>query len=182
MLVVTVLKSGGVYTPEYVYRLKEHFSDFVCFSDIPLPGVMVIPLTNNWAGWWSKIELFKVDLGKVFYLDLDTVIDGDVSHILEYPHKFTMLRDFFRPTIPASGLMAWEGDYTHIYNEYRHGAPYPGHGDQGYIASKVSPEFFQDLFPNDIDSYKVAKLPDPRIVCYHGTPKPHETGWAKNKT
>jgi hypothetical protein len=180
-LIVSVLKSGGVYTAEYVERLKDSLPgyDFVCFSDVPVPCDR-IPLKHNLPNWWSKLEIFTLK-EKCFYLDLDTVVDGDISEIVNYPHKFTMLSDFYHGT-PASGIMAWEGDYSNILTDYDPRKIYPGHGDQGYIATKVVPEYFQDLFPGRIDSYKVGKYPLANIVCYHGSPKPHETGWAKKRS
>src|SRR6185437_8074786 len=58
LTVACVLKSGGVYTPEYVERLRsgvgqhlDHYK-FVCLSDVDVPDR--IPLENDWPGWWSK--------------------------------------------------------------------------------------------------------------------------------
>lgn len=181
MIVCCVLRSGGCYTPEYAERLKEGVNknlsghEFVCFSDVDVPDR--IPLETDWPGWWAKLEIFRLT-GKVLYLDLDTVIKGDLSEIASYPHRFTMLSDFYTGK-PASGVMAWDGDYSFLMNDYRHGQSYPGHGDQGYIGSKVEPERFQDLFPRQVTSRKVknTRNPNERIVCFHGKPRPHEVDW-----
>jgi hypothetical protein len=183
LTVVCVLKSGGCYTPEYVTRLKvgvdKHLSghNFVCFSDIDVPCDR-IPLTKNWEGWWSKLELFTLT-GKTLYFDLDTVITGDLTEIAEYDHRFTMLSDFTRPREPASGVMAWCGNYQHIMDDYKVGQSYPGHGDQGYIATKICPERFQNVFPQQFASRKVAQTrnTNERVVCFHGNPRPHEVDW-----
>jgi alpha-N-acetylglucosamine transferase len=179
-IVACVLKSGGDYTPEYVDRLKESLvgHTLVCFSDMDVSCDKIV-LQKGWPGWWSKLEIFQLT-GKVFYIDLDTIILRDISDIIEYPHKFTMLDDFYRPGNPASGIMAWEGDYSYLYKEYNPNLQYPGHGDQGYIASKVSDiEFFQTIFPSRIKSYKAHRNHSKAdIVCYHGSPRPHETGWS----
>jgi hypothetical protein len=183
LTVVCVLKSGGCYTPEYVDRLKKgvdlHLKghNFVCFSDVDVPCDR-IPLTKNWPGWWSKLEIFTLT-GKTLYFDLDTVITGDLTLIAEYPHKFTMLSDFYVLEKPASGVMAWDGDYRYILDDYDHNQTYPGHGDQGYIATKVQPERFQNLFPRQIVSRKVTETrnDNERVVCFHGEPRPHEVNW-----
>lgn len=190
--VACVLRSGGCYTPEYVRRLREGVEKhlpvphtFVCLSDVDVPGR--IPLENDWHGWWAKIELFRLR-GKVLYFDLDTVINGDLTEIATYPHKFTMLRDFNRPSFYASGVMAWEGDYSHLYTGFdlercgKYGR-LPLWGDGGYIQDHLMKantpvEFFQDLFPGQIVSYKKElNRAEARVVCYHGKPRPHETGW-----
>lgn len=182
--VACVLRSGGAYTPEYVQRLKDgvdrHLTGhrFVCLSDVDVPCDRM-PLERKWPGWWAKVELLKLT-GRVLYLDLDTVIVGDLTEIAEHPHRFTMLSDFYRPHLPASGVMAWDGDYSHIFRGYGHGQKYGGHGDQGYIGGSVEADRFQDLFPGQIVSRKqrAKRNPNERIVCFHGQPRPHEVGWA----
>lgn len=185
MIVACVLKSGGCYTPEYVERLKAGVDanlsghDFVCLSDMEVPCDKV-ELTEGYPGWYSKLELFRLT-GPVLYFDLDTVIVGDLTEIAEHPHRFTMLSDFYRLEKPASGVMAWHGDYSHLLTEFdlskvQH---YPGHGDQGYIASKITPDRFQDLFPGQITSRKVTNTrnPNERVVCFHGLPRPADVEW-----
>ena len=64
-------------------------------------------------------------------------------------------------------------------------APYIHLGDQGFLmwALKASPpDLLQDLYPNQIASYKVSGgllAPQTRICCFHGRPRPHEVtdGW-----
>lgn len=182
MLIACVLTSGGPYTVEYVERLKAgvdaHLSghEFVCLSDVDVPCER-IPLTEGLPGWWSKLELFR--LPSALYFDLDTVITGDLSEIAAHPHTFTMLSDFYRLEKPASGVMAWRGDYSFLLDEYDPARTYPGHGDQGYIAANIEPERFQNLFPGQIVSRKVknTRNSNERVVCFHGEPRPHAVGW-----
>lgn len=181
MLVATVLKSGGDFTTEYVARLRDSLRgyDFVCLSDVDVPCER-IPLTENLPGWWSKLELFKLT-GKVFYLDLDTVVTGDIRDMVEYPHRFTALRDFGAADQLGTGVMAWEGDYSFLLHEFKD-MYWNSQGDGHWLMRKrnrgeLSVDYFQDLFPGRITSYKLHKEPGD-IVCYHGKPRPHETGWA----
>lgn len=180
--VACVLRSGGPYDKEYVERLKQGVDAnlsghrFLCLSDVNVPCER-IPLRHGWPGWWSKIELFRLP-GPVLFFDLDTVINGDLTEIASYPHRFTMLTDFTRPDRAASGVMAWGGDWSHIYRSFDPDAQYPGHGDGGYIESMVDADRFQELFPGQIVSRKVHRnRKSARVVCYHGTPRPHDTGW-----
>lgn len=207
--IACVLKTGGwknrhmniEYHPKQVQWLRDQVARhvkcdyrFVCFSDIQIEGVEVIPLEDNLPGWWSKLELFKRDMGKVFYLDLDTVIVSEITHMMRYAHKFTVLRNLSSsaPGRIGSGIMAWDGDCSHIYNEFI--ADAKRHmdectvsskwGDQGFIQEHMRErggwEYFQDLFPGQLVSYKFdlgrgnPRQPN-RIVIFHGEPKPWET-------
>ena len=206
--VACVLKSGkfggAIYQDGYfaddVLRLRNMVADhlgehrFVCFSDVEVPCER-IPLKHGWPGWWSKIELFsEVFEGNVVYFDLDTVISGDLNDLANFPHQFTMLRDFGSWNIPNSGMMAWNGDYTHLYHRFmqdteKYMAEYrvvPRLGDQAYISEHQKPvHLWQDEFPNQIFSYKLhcrdkPRPDDPRVVCFHGEPKgAGSTGWVK---
>lgn len=186
LTVCCVLRSGGCYTPEYVERLKagieQHLTDFnfVCLSDIDVPNRMA--LVTDWPGWWAKLEIFRLK-GRVLYFDLDTVIAGDLAEIANYPHRFTMLRDFIYPDRLASGVMAWGGDYQFLFDHFHLGLidryrRQPRYGDGGYIQDQVDSQAFQDILPGQMLSYK--QHPDrraARVVCYHGLPRPHQTGW-----
>ena len=182
--VVCVLKSGGCYTPEYVDKLKEDidkhlkYDYFICFSDLNIP--YHAPLMQDWPGWFSKLEIFKLK-GKCLYFDLDTVINGDLTEIANYPHRFTMLQDFIQP-YHASGMMAWDGDYSYLYHDFtlKHIEQYKRGGDGEYIRKRVNADTFQHLFPGQVASHKMHDLKqrqDARVICYHGSPRPHETGW-----
>ena len=192
LLVVCVLRSGGVYDHEYVDRLFEGVYknlkgnyDFICLTDteIYISGALFFPLKHNWPGWWSKMEVFKIK-GKVLYLDLDTVITGSLDRL--FCDEFTMIKDFYYPKSKSpfgSGVMAWNGDYQYIYEafqndpdknmeKYRKNA-----GDQKFIVDHLG--FTPDTFKEgDVVSYKKHKNRKNSVVtCYHGKPKPHETGW-----
>lgn len=194
--VACVLRSGGDYTPEYVERLAAGVQAhspwrFVALADCPL-DCETIPLDHDWPGWWAKVELFRPGLfsGPVLYLDLDTVVTGELAALMSVRHRFTMLSDFFKPQYPASGVMAWDGDWSAIYTTFsaapaRHMARSRTRdcwGDGGFIARHlgVTPDRWQTRCPGLISSRKVAatRNADERLVCYHGKPRPAQTGWA----
>ena len=67
--------------------------DFCCFTEDGAdldPAIKVIPLKNQWKGWWSKVNIFdssnydQLDT-RVFYLDLDMIISGDITQIAQMP-------------------------------------------------------------------------------------------------
>jgi hypothetical protein len=164
---------------------------FVCLSDQEIEGVETIKLANDWRGWWSKIELFRPGLfdGPVLYIDLDTFINKPIDLLFEVPGDFLMLRDFGRPSVPASGVMRWEGDYQRIYETFKMDFDWLMRslnrngfmGDQAFIARHVVPDFWQDVVPDGFfKSYKIGGagegLKETPVVCFHGDPKPWDGG------
>lgn len=190
--VATVLRSGGHYAADYVERIKADLEKhspgvrLVCLSDCDVPCKR-IPLIHNWPGWWSKIELFRPRLfrGHVLYLDLDTVIVGDIAPL--FRDRFTALPDFYRPNEGiGSGVMAWRGGMSHLYAEFAK-APdrWMGRcttrqcwGDQGFIQSHAAAERFGD----DAQSAKIqGDRRKARVICFHGQPRPRDVGWDYRK-
>lgn len=207
MTVACVLRSGGEYRPAHVSALRDgvqrHLSlkhRFICLTDLSVDCEMV-PLRENWSGWWSKIELFHPAIPKpAFYLDLDTIVVGSLDAIV-LGHRFTVLENFWSKDRIGSGLMAWDEDLSAIYGaferapakfmrEYRTLAKW---GDQGFIKdhSPIPIDRWQRKFPGKVVSYKMHCRPgvDPKsrvvgkpivpanaaVVCYHGRPRPWET-------
>lgn len=184
---VCVLRSGGEYKPAHVQWLARQVPGLACLSDVDVPGVPTIPLRHGWPGWWSKLELFRPDIGgDLFYIDLDTVITGDLAPLIEAANgKTTMLSDFYWPKQPASGLMyiaqadraaVWEAwmrrPQTHMGKRGGRGTV----GDQGFLGSVLNPQRWQDVAPGRVVSFKVhckQQLPSKaRVVCFHGQPRP----------
>jgi len=190
LTITTVLRSGGEYTPEHVWRLLTQVQDttpgarFVCLSD-DTAAPQRIPLEHDWPGWWSKIELFRAGLfdGPVIYLDLDTDVLSDLGALTS--DRFTMLSDFYRPQNPASGMMAWHGDAPNeVYQrfrrdpeswmaQYRTGRRW---GDQGFIRDSLHQP--PERFGPQVVSYKKHCQPSgavpegAAVICYHGNPRP----------
>jgi len=51
---------------------------------------------SKYPGWWGKLEVFDPP-ERVIFLDLDTVITGNVDFLFEYNGPFAILRDFGTP-------------------------------------------------------------------------------------
>lgn len=143
MIVATVLRSGGEYTPLHVQYLQAavrrylHYSHrFVCLSDVQIDGVETIPLQlppEITPGWWAKVELFRYGVfgehnaDSVLYFDLDTIICGDIEPMIfpafagpPAPGPLVMLRDSRIPDVAGSGIMwiprPWR--WTRIFTRY----------------------------------------------------------------
>jgi hypothetical protein len=157
-------------------------------------------------GWYNKLALFRPhafeDGERVFYIDLDTVILGNIDDIVSFDGPFAMLNHPHSPSLRRSGIMAWEaGRYTYLWNAWmEQGRPISPGGDQVRIAKQVPAALaFQDMFPGRILSFKAecardrtptrsaraawwkalkaqyfhAPYPEcASIVYFHGRPKP----------
>lgn len=184
---VCVLRSGGEYKPAHVQWLARQVPGLTCLSDVDVPGVTTMPLRHDWPGWWSKLELFRPDIeGDLFYIDLDTVITGDLAPLIDAANgKTTMLSDFYWPEKPASGLMyiaqadkarVWEAWMASPEQHMRRPVGRGTIGDQGFLGSVLTPQRWQDVAPGRVVSFKVhckQQLPSKaRVVCFHGQPRP----------
>jgi hypothetical protein len=176
--------------------VREHAPgvDFWCLTDTVVPGVECVPLVRDWPGWWAKINLFSpaLDMGgrRYAYFDLDTLVLGDLSDLFSYEGEFAMLSDFYRPEIPASGVMlfrpgaiterlwaAFTADPERIMRRHRR-------SDHWY-ATQCEPDRLQDLYPGRIASLKLhCRRERPgdgvSVVCGHGRPRLDQpaAGWA----
>ncbi len=192
MRIITVLRSGGEYTPEHVERLAgqcERFAPgvaFHCLSDLDVPGRL--PLKHDWPGWWAKIEAFRFR-GPCLYMDLDTTLVDTLTPLLAVAREtpFTTLRDFNpQQRVVQSSIMAWRGSMRHLYDAFRRNPA--AHmqanncarwwGDQGFIEKRTKPAFWQDLLPGALVSWKKhcgGGVPDgARLIVFHGRPRPWE--------
>lgn len=196
--IVTVLRSGGEYTPDHVLRLK-HMCDvyapdvpFVCITDMEV-DCDTIPLTYDWPGWWSKMNLCAPNVeGDLLFMDLDTTIIGDISHMFDSPDPI-MLRDFYFPDRLASGLMFLpECDRTPVWHDFCSSAEtwmkQAGKKGDGWVFEQLLPyaSTWQYEYPDQVFSYKAdirvsqcdrehgtGHVPaDARVICYHGKPRP----------
>lgn len=173
-VIVTVMRSGGVYSPEHVRWLHRQFPrhySSACLTDVAVAGVDCFELEYGWPKWWSKLELFnpKGPLGRrrLFFIDLDSVIVGDIRDLLAV-RPYTMLTDFYRETQndppAASAVMSIPVEVkAPIWHQFmldpeRHmrecTAPHR-HGDQGFIGTTgIGAQRWQEVMPGTVVSFK----------------------------
>ncbi len=204
LTVACVYRPGPDFTDEYAGRLKATVAanckephKFVCLTNVELPGIETIRLTENLKGYWNKLEIFRNGLfeERVVYIDLDTMIVNDVTDILSYPHIFTAGYNFKRKHVDsmASWFMAFDGrdDYSYLIDEYTPATPeqyehdWARWGDQGYTQDHLRRNWtsIDDIFPGRCASYKwevrrPGKVPDGvSFVAFHGKPRCADVNW-----
>jgi hypothetical protein len=197
--VLAVLRSGGVYTPEWVDRLRDGVRRnltlphrFVVLSDIYVPGVATIGLQHDWPRWWAKVEMFSPwveKLGRILYLDLDTVVTGNIDGFAAYDGEACIARDFNFGVPTQLAVNYAPGAYRHLWDAFMSDPERwmadgdkmiaPHFGDQVLMTKAHMPRpsvFWQDVLPGQLVSYKVdcrrGDLPsNARLVALHGKPK-----------
>ena len=212
--VAAVLRSGGgKFGRRDVERLRSAVArwalprkplvrhEFVLFTDRSFPGVPCVPLRDGWPGWWSKLAMFEPGAlrGPVLYVDLDTVVTGDLGDLLELPslvEQPAALEDFYAPGMRASGVLAWDAErhgkqLAKVWRRFcedpegtmrahaRRMDSFLGHAFEGQ-------DPIQRMLPGQVVSYKVhctprhpyqkhAAVPEgARLVCFHGRPQLRE--------
>ena len=180
--IVTCFLPGGDFAPEHVQRLAAMVPGLTCITNEPVDGVKILPMRNEWPGWWCKMNAYDTDLfsGDMLLVDLDTTI----IKMPTMPTETTVLNDFYIPDLMGSGFMyVTESDRVRIYSEWMSN-PH-GHidrcrtrerwGDQGFL-SGVIPQ--AKRWGKNIVSYKVhckhGIPPGTDVICYHGKPRPWE--------
>jgi hypothetical protein len=197
---VTCVYWGNKFSLDYVYNLKAMVArnttiphNFICYSDKKIPGIETRILKPGYEGWWNKLQLFdssnKVS-DRVVYLDLDTVITGNLDWLLEYRGWFMGIEDVgavnkHQPhlkNVLQTGIMAWDFEPNcHFWNTFvlsfdRVTDTFRGDGE--YLSSITNPyhrDLLQHKFPNKLKSYKYDVYPglpseEVSIVCFHGRP------------
>ena len=168
------------YQPIYIERLRNMVARHtdrpfrtVCLTDTPtiMPkGVEAVKVTNPlpYAGWWRKMNLFDPAMpfeGRVLYLDLDTLIVGDLDQIIDFPADFAIAPDSATTWFGKDGLRTVKA-YNSSVMVWNHGARSQFHaefdrklmnvlwGDQDAIAhmspkeKTFPPEWFVRLGPD----------------------------------
>lgn len=189
-LTVACVKCKPAYDHRWVNRLYKAVRAnltipfrFVCYTD-DANGVQCAtkPLPRGLRGWYAKLSLFRPALmsGPVLYLDLDSLILGNLDFVAEYKGDFAILRDFYRPDGYGSGVMLWNQPQPQVWEKWLEaGMPEHPLGDQGWMEALVpNADRLQDVFPGRFVSFKVhcengMKPLDPRaaVLSFHGSPK-----------
>lgn len=203
-MIVACVRTGTKYGPEYVERLAagvarhlDRSYRFVCLTDQAdrIAGVENYDIApTGLKGWWGKMALFEFGarMGeRVVYLDLDTVVVGDLAPLSDLDVEFGICGSFTR----AAGNAKWPCRYgscvmtfgpriaDNIWTAFRkapdrHVAEAGTYGDQ-YTIERLAPAatLLQDALPpgfflgyRDLTGRRPAGC---SLVIFAGSSKPH---------
>ncbi len=199
---VVCIKWGDKFDVGYVNKLHAGVKRnstveivFHCFTDNSIglnPEIVSHPLPyKNVEGWLQKLYLFSGGLpidGRILFIDLDTLITGNIDHYLTCDKEFVVLRDLWaKADNVGSALMSFEvGKHTQIWDTFIKDPvaavnSLRPHGDQRWVQKHQQKRtYWQDIFPNEIVSFKSEcrnGIPNNkiRIICFHGKPSIKES-------
>ena len=184
---------SNMYTEEWVEKLYRGFKrhstipfEFICFTDRnrdfnepitqePLEG----PLNYG-----ALMEPYR--LGRPMVLcGLDTMVVGNVDHLLEYcltADELALPRDPFFPQTVCNGVALVPKGHVWVYVSYTNARDHiKGYAkDMDFMRSLQTGKVMDDLWPGSVVSYKGHVkdygLDGVSIVYFHGEQKPHEIG------
>lgn len=201
--ITTVLKTSNRYTTHWIDIMKNSLDrhmtidyQFEPMSDRHHPYKNHDFVQDN-PGFWNKIELFRpgVFSTPVLFLDLDTVITGDLAPIIAAcaGQDFLMYRGGADKKTglrhPSSPVMYWEQCPHHLWDVWNSQPKeywfkkYAGgsFGDQAFIRDHTDFKLIQDLMPIDSNyfcSNKKNYTPDTRLIVMGGpSKKPDVVDW-----
>ncbi len=180
-LCITCIKIGDKFDAEYVNKLYDMVHrqidvPFFCFTDNTSgikEGVTVVEIDvteySQWENWWPawwKINMFVrpeiQDFKRKIFFDLDVIIHGDITKILESNSPFALVYSSWKglpfqvknPTKSMfnSSVIAWD-DAKHIYDHWMQDA-------KGFVAKYAGTD---DFYHNE--KIKRYRLP-PIIYSY----------------
>ena len=160
MVTVACVFWGDKFSVDYVYNLKSMVErnttvphQFVCFSDRELEGIKTVKLISGYQGWWNKMQMFNTDFrlgNRVVYLDLDTLIVGNIDWLLEYDGMFMGIEDLgatnkhqkFLKGVMQSAVMSWDYNFhnsvwSHFKSNSANMKQYRGDGE--YLNAHITP-------------------------------------------
>lgn len=216
-LTVAAVWTGSKYEPAYVQRLfnmvHRHLPEHekVCLTDhrqseLPL-GVRRVDVTpDKLPGWWAKMRLYdpvwRTDQ-RVIYLDLDTVIVGDISPLSTMTDPLSICGSFTR----AAGHPTWPcryGSCAQVINPSLDDmiwrrfsakraeimARCGGFGDQMAVEELYpSATILQGVMPRGffldrrgLMANRIIQPAETRVVVFGGQVRPHNCGvkWAQD--
>jgi hypothetical protein len=121
LTVACVWRKSEIYdNREWVDRLwsmvDRHLSiphKFVCITDEDVQGAVKPLIKHDKKPWWDKLNLFFLPGDRILYLDLDVVVQGDLSLLAIFPSDFAVAPSNgvpMRNNAFNSSVMVWDVD------------------------------------------------------------------------
>ena len=199
--IVLVLRSGKDFSFKDVELIARHINGkwrfekprIICLWDkitehCTLPDMELIPLTNDYPGTWSRMQLYSSEMEKYrpfLYIDLDTVVVNSLENIFELvkdPSMFIPLEDFYQKGQLATGLAWIPANSEKINNVWKAWKGVVGNRMDYFLRKVIKPDiFWQQLTDTIVDFKPIGKellVTVPKgtdIVCFHGKPRIFET-------
>lgn len=197
--IILVLKDGKDFSIRDVELIARHIhgkwaSDIrpriICLwnkatAHYDLGSFELIPLTNNYPGTWSRIQLYSPEMDQYrpfLYLDLDTVVVSSLTKVMSKiadPSLFITLEDFWQKGQLATGVVWFPKESEKVRKVWNNFKGVQGRRMDNYIRTQIGrPDMFWQDFDTSIYDFKPRRgelmqvFPDDAtLICLHGTPR-----------
>jgi hypothetical protein len=196
--IVLVLRSGGDFSFRDVELIARHIHGkwqseerprIICLWDkasieYDLGNIKFIPLTNEYPGTWSRIQLYSPEMEQYrpfLYIDLDTAVIGSLERIFDLvkdESQFIVLEDFWQKGQIATGLVWFPAKSEKISKVWKEFKGATGTRMDAYLRKVVTPDKYWQHLTQTIYDFKpkdgklLSQVPtNADIVCFHGKPR-----------
>jgi hypothetical protein len=199
--VVLVLRSGGDFSFRDVELIARHINGkwrsetrprIICLWDkatmsYDLGNIEIIPLTNNYKGTWSRMQLYAPEMEQYrpfLYVDLDTAIIKSLENIfalIKEPDKFIVLEDFWQKGQLATGLVWFPANSEKIkkvWEEWNKSVQAQGFRMDAFLRRCITPDLYWQQLTTTIYDFKPKQMvvlkevpEDANLICFHGKPR-----------
>lgn len=172
--------------------------EFVCLTDrvdavddLYAAGIRPMMTRDDLPGWWQKVKLFDrsnwAGNERVLFLDLDVVIVDEIDSFFKGGHHTNAIANFginYRHSKYNSSVVAWntDGPAARVWDAFKETGPdrviKSLHGDQCWFWRVmvdnvlVWPIPWVQSYKYEVRQRRPRALGDPKIVVFHGDPKP----------
>lgn len=142
------------YGPDHVNRLRNmverHLAmdhEFVCVTDDPEgidPDIRIVPIWRDrygLGGCYRRLEAFSLERGlqigrRFVWFDLDCVIVGDITPLLDRPEPFVAWRPQYGPTPYCGSMMMMDaGAREQVWRDFNPGSSPLEGKKRGYVGT-----------------------------------------------
>lgn len=199
--IVLVLRSGGDFSFRDVELIARHINGkwkseirprIICLWDkasesYDLGNVEILPLTNNYKGTWSRMQLYSPEMEQYrpfLYIDLDTAVIKSLENIfnlIKEPEKFTVLEDFWQKGQLATGLVWFPANSESVktvWKEWNKEVQVQSFRMDTFLRKYIQPDLYWQQLTTTIYDFKpkqtmvLKEVPaDVNLVCFHGKPR-----------
>jgi hypothetical protein len=201
-LIIACVWVGDKYPFQYVTALRNmvarHMTQpytLACLTDQPERCSEVTFIDVSAAGlhgWWAKMLLFEPQwrgLSKIVYLDLDTLVIGNLAPLVDVAGEFAILESPVRlaghPNYPcqynSSAMVIGRGQCTFVWQKFQRNSDqlifkHERYGDQAALQELYpAAPYLQRLLPGFFCNYRdlTSHKPKAAVINFGGRHKPH---------
>lgn len=162
---------GDKYNVDQVTNLYR-----MVYKNLTIPFSFNVLRESKYTGWWAKLDMLSQATGPCVYLDLDTIILGNIDYLVDYTfHKIAAPANWGQSGHGGiqSSVMAWSGNLQEIKDKFDYEVDSKRlHGDQCFLTELYEHKYVKlpMVYSYKYHARNTSLPPDAKIICFHGKP------------